>query len=57
MIQAAGVRRRLRTAKVGLVGHPYEGMTDLMFDAVGLRQSIGPSALAGGAGGGGGALR
>ena len=43
VIQAAGVRRRLRTAKVGLVGHPYEGMTDLMFDAVGLRQSIGPA--------------
>jgi L-arabinose isomerase len=41
-IQAAGVRRRLRTAKVGLVGHPYEGMTDLMFDQLSLRQSIGP---------------
>jgi len=43
VIAAAGVRRRLRSAKVGLVGHPFEGMTDLMFDGVGLRQSIGPA--------------
>ena len=41
-VRAAGVRRRLRTAKVGLVGHPYEGMTDLMFDQLSLRQTIGP---------------
>ncbi|MHB8325761.1 MAG: hypothetical protein ACYDHB_15315 [Candidatus Dormibacteria bacterium] len=41
-IRAAGLRHRLRTARVGLVGHPFEGMTDLMFDQVSMRQSIGP---------------
>jgi L-arabinose isomerase len=41
-IAAAAVRRRLRTARVALVGHPFEGMTDLMFDGLSLRQDIGP---------------
>jgi L-arabinose isomerase len=41
-IKAAAIRRRLRTARVGLVGHPFEGMTDLMFDGLSLRQDIGP---------------
>lgn len=42
VIAAAAVRRRLRTARVALVGHPFEGMTDLMFDGLSLRQEIGP---------------
>ncbi len=42
VIAAAGVRRRLRTARVALVGHPFEGMTDLMFDGLSLRQDVGP---------------
>ena len=42
VIQAAAVRRRLRTARVGLVGHPFEGMTDLMYDGLSMRQVIGP---------------
>lgn len=42
VIQAAAVRRRLRDARVALVGHPFEGMTDLMFDSLSLRQEIGP---------------
>lgn len=42
VIRAAGLRGRLRSARVGLVGHPFEGMTDLMFDQVSMRQSIGP---------------
>jgi L-arabinose isomerase len=42
VITAAAVRRRLRTARVGLVGHPFEGMTDLMFDGLSLRQDVGP---------------
>jgi L-arabinose isomerase len=42
IIAAAGVRRRLRTARVALVGHPFEGMTDLMLDGLSLRQDIGP---------------
>jgi len=41
-ITAAAVRRRLRTARIALVGHPFEGMTDLMFDGLSLRQDIGP---------------
>jgi L-arabinose isomerase len=41
-IRAAGIRRRLRTARVGVVGHPFEGMTDLMFDGLSLRQDVGP---------------
>jgi L-arabinose isomerase len=42
IIRAAAVRRRLRTARVGLVGHPFEGMTDLMADGLSLRQKLGP---------------
>ena len=42
VMRAAGVRRRLRSARVGLVGHPFEGMTDLMFDGLSLRQDVGP---------------
>ncbi|MFZ5853889.1 MAG: hypothetical protein ACOYXS_05195 [Chloroflexota bacterium] len=42
IITAAAVRRRLRTARVALVGHPFEGMTDLMFDGLSLRQEVGP---------------
>jgi L-arabinose isomerase len=42
VIQAAAVRRRLREAKVALVGHHFEGMTDLMFDDLAMRQAIGP---------------
>jgi L-arabinose isomerase len=42
VIAAAAIRRRLRDARVALVGHPFEGMTDLMFDGLSLRQQIGP---------------
>lgn len=42
VIQAAAVKRRLREARVALVGHPFEGMTDLMFDGLTMRQVIGP---------------
>jgi L-arabinose isomerase len=41
-IQAAAIRRRLRTARIGLVGHPFEGMTDLMYDGLSLREKVGP---------------
>ncbi|MGA2237918.1 MAG: hypothetical protein ABSG74_01770 [Candidatus Bathyarchaeia archaeon] len=40
---AAAVVRRLRNARVGIIGHPYEGMADLMVDHLSLRESIGPS--------------
>ncbi len=42
-ITAATVARRLRTARIALVGHPFEGMTDLMFDGLSLRQEVGPT--------------
>ena len=42
VIQAAAIRRRLREARVALVGHHFEGMTDLMLDDLSLRQAVGP---------------
>jgi L-arabinose isomerase len=40
---AAAVARRLRNARIGIIGHFYEGMTDLMVDQFSLRYSLGPS--------------
>ncbi len=42
VIAAAALRRRLRDARIALVGHHFEGMTDLMFDGLSMRQAIGP---------------
>ncbi|MGQ9555582.1 MAG: hypothetical protein ACUVWR_15890 [Anaerolineae bacterium] len=41
-IAAAGVVRRLRTARIGTIGAPFEGATDMMVDQLALRHSIGP---------------
>ena len=41
-IQAAGVIRRLRSAKIAIAGHAFEGMTDLMIDQLNMRQFVGP---------------
>jgi len=41
-IAAAGVMRRLKTARIGVLGHAFEGMTDLMIDQLNLRQFVGP---------------
>jgi L-arabinose isomerase len=41
-IAAAGIARRLKSARIGIVGHAFEGMTDLMVDLLSLRQHIGP---------------
>ncbi|HNR03077.1 MAG TPA: hypothetical protein PKK59_11130 [Anaerolineaceae bacterium] len=41
-IQAAGVIRRLRSAKIAIAGHAFEGMTDLMIDQLNMRQYVGP---------------
>ena len=41
-IAAAGVVRRLKEARFGIVGHAFEGMTDLMVDQLNLRQFVGP---------------
>jgi L-arabinose isomerase len=39
---AAGTARRLNGMRIGIVGHPYEGMTDLMVDYLNLRDIVGP---------------
>jgi L-arabinose isomerase len=39
---AAGTIRRLEKMRIGMIGHPFEGMTDLMVDYLTLRDSIGP---------------
>jgi L-arabinose isomerase len=41
-ISAAGAARRLKKARIGIVGHAFEGMTDLMVDLLSLRQHVGP---------------
>ncbi len=41
-IAAAGIRRRLKTARIAILGHAFEGMTDLMIDQLSLRQFVGP---------------
>jgi L-arabinose isomerase len=42
-VTAASVVSRLRNARIGVIGHPYEGMTDLMVDQLSLREHLGPS--------------
>ncbi len=42
IIKAAGVIRRMKTARFAVIGHAYEGMTDLMVDLLSLRQKVGP---------------
>lgn len=41
-IAAAGIARHLKRARIGIVGHAFEGMTDLMVDLLSLRQNLGP---------------
>jgi L-arabinose isomerase len=41
-IAAAGVIRKLKSSRIAVFGHAYEGMTDLMIDQLGLRQFVGP---------------
>lgn len=41
-IAAAGVVRRLKTARIAVFGHAFEGMTDLMIDQLNLHQFVGP---------------
>ncbi|MEJ2707445.1 MAG: hypothetical protein P8074_07515 [Anaerolineales bacterium] len=39
---AAGAIRRLETMRIGVIGHAFEGMTDLMVDQLSLRDIVGP---------------
>ncbi len=41
-ISAAGIARKLKHTRIGIVGHAFEGMTDLMVDFLSLRQFLGP---------------
>ena len=40
--KAAGAVRPLDNMRIGIIGHPFEGMTDLMVDYLSLRDVIGP---------------
>ena len=42
---AAAISERLRRARIGMVGHPYQFMADLMVDYFGLRKAIGPTVV------------
>ncbi len=42
---AAAVMQRLRWARIGMVGHPYQFMADLMVDTFSLRETIGPTVV------------
>ncbi len=39
---AAAAIRRLEKMRIGVIGHAFEGMTDLMIDELSLRDAIGP---------------
>jgi L-arabinose isomerase len=39
---AAGAIRRLEKMRIGIIGHPFEGMTDLMVDYLSFRDKVGP---------------
>lgn len=41
-LQAAKTRHNLRNSRIGIIGHPYEGMADHMVDQLSLRNKIGP---------------
>lgn len=42
IISAAGVAARMKSARFAVMGHAFEGMTDLMVDLLSLRQYVGP---------------
>ena len=42
---AAALKQRLRWARIGMIGHPYQYMSDLMVDTFALRQVIGPTVV------------
>ena len=41
-IKVAKTVHNLKNSRIGTIGHPYEGMTDLMVDTLSLRNHIGP---------------
>ena len=45
LARAAAVANHLRWMKIGMVGHPYQYMSDLMIDPFSLRDTIGPTVV------------
>lgn len=41
-MKAMGAIKALRQAKIGVIGHPFEGMADLRIDEISLRKYLGP---------------
>ena len=41
VLRAAKAAARLRNARIGIIGHPYEGMTDLMQDNFAVMETLG----------------
>ncbi len=41
-IAAAGIMRRMKKSRIAVVGHAFEGMTDLMIDLLSLKKDVGP---------------
>ncbi|MHB1296523.1 MAG: hypothetical protein ACYC4R_16210 [Anaerolineae bacterium] len=44
-LTAAAIAARLRWARIGMIGHPYQYMADLMVDWFSVRQAIGPTVV------------
>jgi L-arabinose isomerase len=44
-LNAAALMQRLRWARIGMVGHPYQYMADLMVDPFALRETFGPTVV------------
>ena len=44
-LAAAAITQRLRWARIGMVGHPYQFMSDLMVDTFSLREVLGPTVV------------
>ncbi|MGQ9684671.1 MAG: hypothetical protein ACUVX9_19285 [Anaerolineae bacterium] len=42
---AAAIQQRLRKSRIGMVGHPYQYMADLMVDPFALREKLGPTVV------------
>ena len=43
VLRAARAAARLRNSRIGIIGHPYEGMTDLMQDNFAVMETLGAS--------------
>jgi L-arabinose isomerase len=44
-LRLAAIAQRLRNTKMGMIGHPYQYMADLMVDPFSLRNTVGPTLM------------